>query len=117
MPAQEIHLSPQQRRATLQVLDRNRLSQLTEQLVLEVEDRGATVDRILLTDFPSYPVLCPPPELVQRFDDFAGAIWSRIHANMAENQTLSKLRDTLLPKLLSGEIRIKDAEEQAGAAL
>jgi hypothetical protein len=39
MPSQEIRLSPQQRRAALQVLDRNRLSRLTEQLGPEVEDR------------------------------------------------------------------------------
>jgi type I restriction enzyme S subunit len=56
------------------------------------------------------------PGLIERFDDFAGPIWSRIHANMAENRMLADLRDTLLPKLLSGEIRLKDAEAQAGAA-
>ncbi|MFY0569574.1 hypothetical protein ACN28E_37905 [Archangium lansingense] len=97
MPTQEIHLSPQQRRAARQVLGRNQLSQLT--------------------DFPRYPVRCPLSELVHRFEGFAGPIWSRLHANMTENQTLAELRDTRLPKLLSGEIRIKDAEEQAGAVL
>ncbi|HYO67518.1 MAG TPA: class I SAM-dependent DNA methyltransferase, partial [Archangium sp.] len=46
MPAQEIRLSPQQRRAALQVLDRNRLSQLTEQFSLEVEDRRVLENHI-----------------------------------------------------------------------
>ena len=46
MPSQEIRLSPQQRRAALQVLDRNRLSQLTEQLGLEVEDRRVIENHI-----------------------------------------------------------------------
>ena len=32
-----------------------------------------------------------------------------------ENQTLAQLRDTLLPKLMSGEIRVKDAEQEVGA--
>ena len=65
---------------------------------------GSTVDRILLTDFPSYPVLVPPIELVQQFEEFAKPVWARIHRNSEESRTLATLRDTLLPKLLSGEI-------------
>jgi type I restriction enzyme S subunit len=34
-----------------------------------------------------------------------------IHHNQAESQTLAALRDTLLPKLLSGEVRVKEAEK------
>ena len=36
---------------------------------------------------------------------------------ISENQTLAELRDTLLPKLISGEIRVKDAEQKVEAAL
>ncbi|WP_438031575.1 restriction endonuclease subunit S [Sorangium sp. So ce204] len=78
---------------------------------------GSTVDRIWLKDFPEYPVLQPDARLVERFEKFANPIWARIHANQAENATLSALRDTLLPRLLSGELRIKDAEKLAEAAL
>jgi type I restriction enzyme M protein len=46
MPSQEIRLSPLHRRTALQVLDRNRLSQLTEQFGLEVEDRRVTENHI-----------------------------------------------------------------------
>ena len=38
-------------------------------------------------------------------------------SNQKENQTLAELRDTLLPKLMSGEIRVKDAEREVEAAI
>lgn len=38
----------------------------------------------------------------------------KISHNEFENKTMSLLRDTLLPKLLSGEVRVKDAERVAG---
>ena len=37
--------------------------------------------------------------------------------NILENQTLVELRDTLLPKLMSGEIRVSDAEQEVEAAV
>jgi type I restriction enzyme, S subunit len=40
----------------------------------------------------------------------------RIKAGRRENKTLTALRDTLLPKLISGELRVKDAEKIVEAA-
>ena len=37
--------------------------------------------------------------------------------NSIENQTLAELRDTLLPKLMSGEIRVADAKREVEAAV
>lgn len=65
---------------------------------------GATVDRILLSEFPDYPVLCPPPELVARFNAIAASHWQAIHDGMREAMDLSAARDALLPRLLSGEV-------------
>jgi type I restriction enzyme S subunit len=77
----------------------------------------STVDRILLNDFPEYPVLCPPPERVREFEDLAAPTWRSIHLNQAQSQTLASLRDTLLPKLISGEIRVHEAEAAVSEAL
>ncbi|MCB9585426.1 MAG: restriction endonuclease subunit S [Polyangiaceae bacterium] len=71
---------------------------------------GSTVDRIWLKDFPDYPVLQPPSALVSRFEKSVASLWGRIHASQGESQTLAQLRDTLLPKLLSGELSVKSAE-------
>ena len=40
-----------------------------------------------------------------------------LSATLSENRTLAATRDLLLPKLMSGEIRVKDAEKIAEAAL
>ncbi|MGN4956831.1 hypothetical protein ACTG2S_15270 [Aeromonas sp. 82P] len=74
--------------------------------------QGATVNRIALKEFPSYPVLNPPSELKQAFEVRAAAIWHKIHLNQKQAQTLANLRDTLLPRLISGQLRLPDAEAQ-----
>jgi type I restriction enzyme S subunit len=54
----------------------------------------------------------PPHEqtVLEAFDKVSAPIFSRIIANEREMRTLAALRDLLLPKLISGEIRIRDAE-------
>lgn len=70
---------------------------------------GATVNRIALKEFPSYHVLVPPVALQMAFDTVASALWAKIHENQAQAQTLSTLRDTLLPRLISGQLRLPEA--------
>jgi len=67
--------------------------------------QGATVNRIPLIAFPGYPVLNPPTELKAAFERYAEPFWQCIHSNQAESRTLATLRDTLLPKLLSGQLQ------------
>jgi type I restriction enzyme S subunit len=61
-------------------------------------------------------IVAPPASLLSRFEEFAQPLHDRIECNEEENHTLAELRDTLLPKLLSGEIRVKDAEAAVAAA-
>ena len=56
-------------------------------------------------------------EAVEEFEILAGGLDSRIALNRRSNIGLVSLRDTLLPKLLSGELRIPDAESQVERAL
>jgi len=56
----------------------------------------------------------PPLESVEEMFRPIGDILRKISINRGECRTLAALRDTLLPKLISGEIRIKDAERIAG---
>lgn len=71
---------------------------------------GATVNRIALKSFPDLPVLVPPIELRRAFDSTVAELWERIHCNGAQVATLSTLRDTLLPRLISGQLRLPEAE-------
>ena len=74
--------------------------------------QGATVNRIALKEFPSYPVLTPPVALQLAFDGVVSGVWAKIHGNQAQAQTLATLRDTLLPRLISGQLRLPDAQAQ-----
>ncbi len=56
---------------------------------------------------PRFPL--PPAAMVQRFEVIAASIHHLIEANLETNETLAAIRDTLLPKLISGEIRINKA--------
>ena len=75
--------------------------------------QGATVNRIALKHFPSYSVLCPPAGMRTAFDACMAPLWSRIHANQAQAQTLTALRNNLLPRLISGQLRLPEAEALA----
>lgn len=73
---------------------------------------GATIDRISLTDLPSWPITLPAKEYLQSVEAKLSMLHQTIDARQRENRALTALRDTLLPKLISGELRIRDAERQ-----
>ena len=82
--------------------------------------QGATVDRIPLTQFPNYLVLNPPTALKKTFEVRVAPLWDKIHSNANQSGTLANLRNTLLPKLLSGELRLSGdgwLAEEASATL
>ncbi len=57
------------------------------------------------------PCLIPPKELVDFFCDKTGPLHNKQLSNIRESNTLTSLRDTLLPKLISGDLRGPDAEK------
>ena len=71
--------------------------------------QGATVNRIALKEFPSYPVLVPPLPLQMAFHEVASSVWAKIQRNQAQAQALAALRDALLPRLISGQVRLPEA--------
>jgi type I restriction enzyme S subunit len=82
-----------------------------QKVIEERSIHGATVNRTPLTEFPGYPILEPPDTLRLAFDHAASSLWARIHAASNQTASLTALRDTLLPKLISGELRIPDTEK------
>lgn len=63
-------------------------------------------------DFLAYPIVCPPDNLRATFDEQVEALNRRMELAGQESDTLAQLRDTLLPKLLSGELRVATAEKE-----
>ncbi len=71
---------------------------------------GTTIN-MLPRDALEMPVVVVPPDgLVAEFSKFANLVHSRVEAGGNESCTLASLRDAVLPKLISGEIRVKGAE-------
>jgi type I restriction enzyme S subunit len=58
----------------------------------------------------------PSPPVLTAFDSQIAPIFASIHANEEQSRTLATLRDTLLPKLLSGELSVTALESQPEAA-
>jgi len=64
--------------------------------------------RVQASSFNHYEVAVPPPEVLAQFQKKIQTFFITIKANDDESYTLAQSRDTLLPKLLSGEIRLMD---------
>lgn len=74
--------------------------------------KGAAQPFISNGDLKELSTVIPKAEIVDAFHDQVEVVQLRIEALQTENQTLAALRDTLLPRLMSGELRIRGAEEQ-----
>lgn len=66
--------------------------------------------------FGGYKLVAPTEPVAIEFGKLAGAALAQIKALDEEAKTLASLRDTLLPKLLSGELSVEALAESAGAA-
>jgi type I restriction enzyme S subunit len=71
---------------------------------------GSTFLEISKSSFRPIPLLAPPPQIMEAFDRLASPVYKRITENERQSRTLAALRDTLLPKLISGALRVADAE-------
>jgi len=58
-------------------------------------------------------VVIPPEDVQAAFDNIVSTLRNRIFSNTKQSQTLSTLRDTLLPRLISGQLRLPEAEALA----
>ncbi len=67
--------------------------------------------RVQLSAIQNYPVLTPATDTLRCFADHIEALFSRIKTLWEESRTLAALRDMLLPKLISGELRVPGVEK------
>jgi type I restriction enzyme, S subunit len=79
-------------------------------------NRGSTQPLLTQTDLKKQPVLLPPTMILMHYSVVAKGLYNRIDASNSESSTLAALRDALLPKLISGEVRVGDAARFVGAA-
>lgn len=69
-------------------------------------------DNIVVDTFKVVPILLPPDDLVRQFNERATPIFDQIAALLSANVVLAKSRDLLLPRLISGKLRVDDLDIQ-----
>jgi len=67
---------------------------------------GSVFQEISKSNFRSLPFVLPPSEAMLKFDEAVKTLFEKIKENKKQKLNLEKLRDTLLPKLMSGEVRV-----------
>jgi len=68
---------------------------------------GTTFLEISKSNFRPIKIVVPPPEKIKAFIKQVEPLYQKIVANLKESRTLASLRDSLLPKLMRGEVRVK----------
>jgi len=77
---------------------------------------GSTFQEISKKNFRPISVVVPPRSVLSAFNATANPCHRHIVSNEQDSRTLAMLRNALLPKLISGELRVKEAERMVGAA-
>lgn len=67
---------------------------------------GAVIPRIVLKDFRKFPVVVPPEHVQKKCAEHIEPLYTKCWENNRQISTLESLRDSLLPKLMSGEVRV-----------
>lgn len=78
---------------------------------------GAKMPRTNWNDLANYRIVIPDADTAAVFSGIVGDIVEQIQANIITSKTLIEIRDSLLPKLVSGQIRIPETKEEFSEAL
>ena len=88
--------------------------EFTNQILRRIDyssmNRGSTQPLITQGDMKKIVVLVPDKETLAKFEKLAGSLMAQWESNNDENVKLASLRDTLLPKLMSGELDVSDID-------
>lgn len=71
---------------------------------------GAVQAKLPIKNIQAITIMCPPANVMTDFDCFVSQAMLMIANNCTENQRLATLRDTLLPRLMSGELSVANLE-------
>ena len=86
-------------------------------LQILAESRSGTFPQITFQQVKTLEMIVPDAESLKIYTATLKAYFEKVNSNHRENQKLSEIRDTLLPKLISGQLRIPEAEAMAEAAV
>lgn len=86
------------------------LMQTMSETINKLGQGGSTIVNLNKTQFGKINVLIPSVLVMKDFDSIVSPLFAMILSNQKENKRLAELRDTLLPRLISGEIDVKDVQ-------
>jgi type I restriction enzyme S subunit len=72
---------------------------------------GAKMPRINWEDLAAYRICIPPESLAAEYSKIIKPLFERMAANVHQSQTLASLRDTFLPRLISGQLRLQEPQQ------
>lgn len=78
-------------------------------------DKATTMGHIQRHHLTEAQIVVPPPQLLEKTGTVLASLEAQFISNEKENRSLRTLRDELLPRLLSGELRVRDAEREVKA--
>lgn len=73
-----------------------------------ISGTGTTQEQLTIPDFKRIQIIIPPFELMNKFSSLMNTVYDKIDKNNTQIQTLTKTRDELLPRLMSGEVRVSE---------
>lgn len=71
-------------------------------------NRGSTQPLITQTDMKNIPIILPTTDILEKFEGTVGTLMRQYEENNRQNAKLAEIRDTLLPKLMAGEIDLQE---------
>jgi type I restriction enzyme S subunit len=91
---------------------------LTENMeAVKSRANGSTFQEISKSNFREIEIAIPNSDLLQEFEKLVKPLFEKIVINERENQKLAQIRDSLLPRLISGKIRVGESENELEAAV
>ena len=82
------------------------LSDATRQEIMRKMDSGTILNALNVRNIPQLRFVQPDDELKVRFENAARPLRKKMEENLRESRILATMRDTLLPRLISGELRL-----------
>lgn len=80
--------------------------------IKKFNDEGTVFGSISKSDFEKIEVIIPPASIIHNYEIMVKPLNDRVITNCFQIEKLEKLRDTLLPKLMSGEVRVSYTPEE-----
>jgi len=84
--------------------------QILQRIDYRAMNRGSTQPLITQGDMNKVPILIPDKDTLMNYEELVGQLMEQYQINLLENGKLAEQRDTLLPRLMSGELDVSELD-------